>query len=560
MREFSTSHSRGLTSIKARILFILGILAFGYLLLLALVQFTAAATHEHIEQASTSLFPAALRLQEAKAAFEDLQKRYKDAVLLEDAAALEAADKDAETAAAALARLRSLVAGSPGLAGQADDLILRFASIRNRSHDTYAGMLAGKTSIPGDLQQRAATLAADNREFAAGLAGLDNAVAAQFRDQLGLIDEWSRRSRMAGWLMLLVALAGCIGAWSVLQYRVFLPLEGLAHRMQDIAEGDGDLTGRVEVNGHNELDEVGFWFNVFIERVEQVVVRVSRNARNLAEAATGLAETARETARETALQQEQATRITSSMSDISMAVQEISKTTQHAADDAREAEKNAHSGGRTIHATVNTIQQLLSANQATATKIEELGSATQAIGKIVQMIDEIANQTSLLALNAAIESARAGEHGRGFAVVAGEVGRLAERTSKATGDIDRTVRAIQDGTAEVVEAMRSSMRHVEGGMSSARSAGDALKSIIHGSEAMQLMVTQIASASSEQSVATQSVNANLNEIASIGVRTTTSSARAVDACDRLAALAADLNQLVGAFKVTTVAEAVQLLS
>lgn len=129
----------------------------------------------------------------------------------------------------------------------------------------------------------------------------------------------------------------------------------------------------------------------------------------------------------------------------------------------------------------------------------------------------------------------------GRANVAGEVGRLADRTSKATGEIDRTVRAIQDGTTEVVEAMRASMKHVEGGMSSARSAGDALQSIIQGSEALQLMVTQIASASSEQSAATQSVNANLNEIASIGVRTSSASARAVDSCDRLAALAADLN-------------------
>ena len=97
--------------------------------------------------------------------------------------------------------------------------------------------------------------------------------------------------------------------------------------------------------------------------------------------------------------------------------------------------------------------------------------------------------------------------------------------------------------------MRLSMRHVEGGMSSARSAGDALASIIQGSENMQQMVTQIATASSEQSTATQSVNANLNEIAKIGTRTTGSSARAVEACDRLAALALDLNQLVGAFKV-----------
>lgn len=538
-----------LTSIKARIIGTLGMLAVGYLLVLAVVQFTAAATHRHINAVSASLFPAALQLQEAEAAFHRLQKRYKDAVLLEDPNALPVAEKDAAAVEAALSGLQSLLAGSPKLAHDAETLATQFSSVHSRSRVAYGAMLNSKGGVTRELHEQVAILTHDNDELATAMVDLDRSVATQFRDQLGLIDDLSNRSRSIGWVMLLVTLLGCFGAGSVLQFKVFAPLERLARRMQDIAEGDGDLTDRVEIFGHDELDEVGIWFNVFIERVESIVVSVTRNSRLLADAARGLAETARETAREAAKQQEQAMRITTSMDEISTSVMEISKTTHRAANDAREAEKNAHTGGRTIHSTVDTIQLLLGANQSTATKIEELGAASQAIGKIVQVIDEIANQTSLLALNAAIESARAGEHGRGFAVVAGEVRRLAERTSNATREIDVTVRAIQTGTAEVVDAMRLSMRHVEGGMSSARSAGEALASIIQGSENMQQMVTQIASASSEQSAATQSVNANLNEIAEIGTRTTGSSARAVEACDRLAALALDLNQLVGAFKV-----------
>ena len=538
-----------LTSIKARILGILGVLAVGYLLVLAVVQFTAAATHQHIDEVRASLFPAALQLQEAEAAFQQLQKRYKDAVLLEDPNALPLAEKDAEAVESALNGLQALLAGDPELSKDAEALSRRFSSIHSRSRVAYAVMLNSKDGASRELQEQAAELKNDNDELAAAMAELDRSVAAQFRDQLGLIDNLSNRSRSIGWVMLIVALVGCFGAGSVLQFKVFAPLERLARRMQDIAEGDGDLTDRVEIFGHDELDEVGIWFNVFIERVEEIVVSVTRNSRLLTNAALGLAETARETAREAAMQQEQAMRITTSMDEISTSVLEISKTTRRAANDAREAEKNAHTGGQTIHSTVDTIQLLLGANQSTATKIEELGTASQAIGKIVQVIDEIANQTSLLALNAAIESARAGEHGRGFAVVAGEVRRLAERTTNATREIDITVRAIQTGTAEVVDAMRVSMRHVEGGMSSARSAGEALASIIQGSENMQQMVTQIASASSEQSSATQSVNANLNEIAKIGTRTTGSSARAVQACDHLATLAQDLNHLVGSFKV-----------
>jgi methyl-accepting chemotaxis protein len=139
-------------------------------------------------------------------------------------------------------------------------------------------------------------------------------------------------------------------------------------------------------------------------------------------------------------------------------------------------------------------------------------------------------------------------------VVAGEVRRLAERTSSATKEIDQTVRAIQRGTGEAVEAMRSSMAHVQSGVESANSAGEALASIIHGSESVQKMVTQIAAAATEQSYSTQSVSTNLNQIASIIQQTVTSSQQSEEACQQLASLANELSRLVGSFKVGQGAE------
>ncbi len=536
-------------SIRARILAILGLMAVSYLLVLGMVQLTAAATQRHMDRVSSTVFPATIQLQAAQTYFQLEQKRYKDAVLTEDSGGLDAGDKDAESVSSALGALSAQVATSPELAQRAEDISSQFFSIRSRSREDYGAVVASKDNVTAALQDKVVALALDNIRLAASMRELNELLAAQAREEFNATSTWSSRARLAGWVMLVFASIGGGAAWWVLQYKVILPLDRLARRMRDIAEGDGDLTGRVEVHGNDELDEVGRWFNVFIERIEQIVLRVTRNARALGEAATGLADIARETASQSAMQRDQAMHITSSMGEISTAVHQISETTQRAALDARKAEENAHAGGKTIQSTVTTIQQLLEANQATATRIEQLGQSSDAIGRIIGVIDDIANQTSLLALNASIESARAGEHGRGFAVVAAEVRRLAERTSRATGEIDATVRAIQSGTAEAVEAMRSSMRHVESGVGSARSAGDALTSIIQGSEAVQRMVTQIASASTQQSHATQSVNANLAEISSIIESTTGNSARAVDACGRLSHLAADLNQLVGAFKV-----------
>jgi methyl-accepting chemotaxis protein len=130
------------------------------------------------------------------------------------------------------------------------------------------------------------------------------------------------------------------------------------------------------------------------------------------------------------------------------------------------------------------------------------------------------------------------------------VRRLAERTSSATREIDQTVRNIQQGTAEAVDAMRLSMLQVTSGVESARAAGGALASIIQGAESVQRMVTQIAAASTEQSHSTQSVNDSVNEIAGIIRQTAASSQRSVEACQELTRLADDLNQMVGRFKVS----------
>jgi methyl-accepting chemotaxis protein len=488
-------------------------------------------------------------MQDAEAAFERMKKKYGDAVVLQDPASLKGAEADAEATATALGQVKTALAASPELGKQADELLAQFASIRSRDHDTYAAILGATGGPTDDMMAQVGALGKDNKALTEAMGSFDKAISADFQKQLDTVDVWSVRSRVTGSIMLVFVVLVCGVAWWVIQSKVVLPLHVLAGRLQDIAEGEGDLTHRIEVNGKNEIDEVAIWFNVFIGRIEDIVRQVSVHAATLGQAATELAATARDTADQATQQQHQAARITATMAEMSSAVREISETTQHAAVDARKAEESAHSGGKTVQATVTTIGQLVVANQETSTKIEELGRSSDAIGKIVNVINEIAGQTNLLALNASIEAARAGEHGRGFAVVAGEVRRLAERTSSATKEIDETVKAIQQGTTQAVEAMRSSMSHVQSGVQSARSAGEALTSIIQGSESMQHMVTQIAAAATEQSYSTQSVTESVNDIASIIEHTATSSQQSVDACQQLALLANELTGLVGAFKV-----------
>jgi methyl-accepting chemotaxis protein len=502
-----------------------------------------------MSQISTSLFPAALKMQEAESAFERMKKHYGDAVVLQDTKSLDGGAKDAEAVAAALDQVKAMLASSPELGKQADEMNVQFASIRTRAQSTYAGLLAATSGPSDDQMTQVGALGKDNKTLTDAMGVFDKAISANIQTQFDSVDAWSVRSRITGLIMLIFAVLSCTAAWWVVQSKVVAPLHLLALRLQDIAEGEGDLTQRIDVKGKDEIDEVGNWFNVFIGRMEDIVRQVVVHASTLGAAALELAHTASETAAQAAQQQEQAARISTTMNEMSSAIQEISQTTQSAAVDARKAEESAHSGGQTVQTTVQTIGDLLTSNQQTSSRIEELGQSSVAIGKIINVINDIAGQTNLLALNAAIEAARAGEHGRGFAVVAGEVRRLAERTSEATKEIDQTVRGIQQGTTEAVEAMRSSMSHVQSGVDSARSAGEALTSIIHGSESVQKMVTQIAAAATEQSYSTQSVSANVAEIATIIGQTASSSQQSVEACQQLSLLANELSGLVGAFKV-----------
>ncbi|MDX9856560.1 MAG: methyl-accepting chemotaxis protein [candidate division Zixibacteria bacterium] len=144
----------------------------------------------------------------------------------------------------------------------------------------------------------------------------------------------------------------------------------------------------------------------------------------------------------------------------------------------------------------------------------ELASSTDEIGRIGGVIDDIADHANLLALNAAIEAARAGEQGRGFAVVAGEVRRLAESTSKATGEIGQMIRGIQQQTEEAVNSAEAGVQEIDKGRTLADRAGSALNEIVTVSQQVEEIIQQIAAASAQQTEAAEQMSQSVQLIAS----------------------------------------------
>lgn len=535
--------------IKTRILGILGILAAGYLALLAMVQISATITHDRMSEISASLFPAALRMSEAEAAFERMKKHYGDAVVLQDQAGLAGAAKDGEDTAAALKAVKSALAGMPVLGAQADSLVAQFSAIQSRDRETYSSILNSKNGPSDEMMAQMSDLGKANKELSETMSALGKAIAANFQQQLNLVDAWSLRSKVTGLVMLIFALLSCTSAWWVVQFKVVLPLRQLALRMQDIAEGEGDLTRRIEVAGRNEIDEVGHWFNVFLDKLQEVMRRVKTNTQRLTRASEELTGATAHMAEGAEAQQGQTNMVATAMHEMAATVLEVSRNSSMAAVKTREASEVAGSGGQVVERTVEMMRGVTDSVDRAAKQIAGLGERSSQIGQIVNVIDEIASRTNLLALNAAIEAARAGEQGRGFAVVAGEVRNLAERTASATKEIAEMVGGFQRETEIAVFAMGEGTSQVRQAVLAASEAGTKLRLIIGSAEEAAGMVNQIAAAAAEQSSATEEVTGSISQIAKISLETSSGARQSERSCAALSELASDLNRLIASFKV-----------
>ncbi|MCE1189022.1 MAG: methyl-accepting chemotaxis protein [Ignavibacteria bacterium] len=217
---------------------------------------------------------------------------------------------------------------------------------------------------------------------------------------------------------------------------------------------------------------------------------------------------------------------------------------------ANEAGDQAKNGVTIVGKSIDGMNQIARVVNNSAETVFRLGQNTDKIGEIIDVIDDIADQTNLLALNAAIEAARAGEQGRGFAVVADEVRKLAERTTLATKEISGMIRQIQSETRLAVDAMKEGTTEVESGLKLVNEAGTMLDVIVLGAVSLRDIITQVAAASEEQSVAVDEIGKNVDAINNVTSESAKGLAQIAESAESLNLLATDLQHLVQKFKLT----------
>ncbi len=289
--------------------------------------------------------------------------------------------------------------------------------------------------------------------------------------------------------------------------------------------------------------------NDLLDRMNEVAKKAGSVAETMSAKAGDLSQQFRSVIQGAEEQRKAVSETTTGMNEMREVVLNVAQSATQAAESSDMARTTADNGARVVGEAVTAITQVREETESLKMSMADLGLQSNAIGKVMNVINDIADQTNLLALNAAIEAARAGEAGRGFAVVADEVRKLAEKTMDATREVGENIQAIQHSTQENILRVEASARAAEQASEKANTSGSTLEGIVtlvSNNDAAQ--VSNIASASEEQSAATEEMSRSIEVVNDIATRTVSEMMRSTELTEELTLLAEETRQVIASLK------------
>jgi len=329
---------------------------------------------------------------------------------------------------------------------------------------------------------------------------------------------------------------------------ITLPINQAVHAMEDLADGEGDLTQRLDDNGNSEIAQMARGFNKFAVKVQALVSELASSVENLTTVVHDVGGIVDQTQSGSQQQRQQTEQVAAAVTEMTATIQEVASNANMAADSAQQADENSQLGQNVVGETVSSINALATEIETGVDVINKLSQDTQSISTVLDVIKGIAEQTNLLALNAAIEAARAGEQGRGFAVVADEVRTLASRTQQSTTEIESMIDSLQVQAHAAVDVIKQGQVKAQDSVKNASNAGKALDEITNSVATISSMNIQIATASEEQSAVSEEINQNVVIISRVADENAGASEQLANSSQELERLSGEIHKLVSQFK------------
>ena len=532
-------------SIASKIFLIPGIAAISFVIYLLITVYTALNNGATLEKVQQVQFPA---LQQSASTLVDMQKvrdTLSSAVTTGDQDTLIMAQNLAKEVKAGLNQIESI---SPEFRTEIAKISAGFDDYFKVAFDVSQSMVDGTADF-SRLGELSSQMNSSYDDAIAAMSTFRDAQQAAFEEAFENTDR-ANTSLISTGVILAIVVTILLFATAVPIVRgIKQSIDDVVRSLKDIAQENGDLTVRIETKSEDEIGELVYCFNQFMDKLQGVVrdvVEASLPLSNLAQNLRGVTE---ETQRTINVQQQSATNAKSAVDTMSGSVDGVAHSAAQAASDANEATSAASEGRQIVQQTVTSIQQLAENVRETADVIARLESDSNKVGSVLDVIKGIAEQTNLLALNAAIEAARAGEQGRGFAVVADEVRTLASRTQQSTEEIQSTIEQLQSAAHSAVEVMARGTEQASSSVETANKAGSSLETITSTIGRINQMNEQIAHNTEDQRTVAVDIVRHVDEIHQRTEQTSSRSVELGTMCNELADLAQHLESIAKQFRV-----------
>jgi methyl-accepting chemotaxis protein len=332
--------------------------------------------------------------------------------------------------------------------------------------------------------------------------------------------------------------------------RVLLqPLRDLTSAMNNIADGEGDLTQRLPLRKNDEFGMLAQAFNRFVERIHLSISDVAKSTNRLNQVSSQVMAATTASLQQSDSQAQRSNSVATAINQLGAATHEIARNAAFASNEATSARTQANEGRHVLDQALDAMQNLSLKIGSSCEHIEALDSKASNIGQILDVIRGISEQTNLLALNAAIEAARAGEAGRGFAVVADEVRSLAQRTQSSAQQIQEMIEELQGGSRNAVSLMNVSQQQCTSSVEVAQKAQSRLSAVTERIGEIDGQNQSVATATEEQSAVVETLNVDVSEINSLNQKSIINLQATLQACSALDAEATQLQKLVMSFRI-----------